>query len=57
MVQDLVCKMIIEKEEAKATLEYKGETYYFCSQECKEEFLKNPEKYLVKPKRPENTGC
>ena len=57
MIQDPVCKMIIEKEEAKATLEYKGETYYFCSQECKEEFLKNPEKYLVKPKRPENTGC
>jgi len=57
MVQDPVCKMIIEKEEAKATVEYKDEIYYFCSTECKEEFLKNPEKYLVKPKRPENTGC
>ena len=57
MVQDPVCKMIIEKEEAKATVEYKDEIYYFCSTECKEEFLKNPEKCLVRPKRPENTGC
>jgi Cu+-exporting ATPase len=58
MVQDPVCKMNIEKEEAKEEVEYKSETYYFCSAECKEEFLKNPDKYILhKPKRPENTGC
>jgi YHS domain-containing protein len=25
--------------------EYRGRTYYFCSAECREEFLKNPGKY------------
>ncbi len=58
MVQDPVCKMNIEKEEAKGEVKYESETYYFCSAECKEEFLKNPDKYVHrKPKRPENTGC
>jgi len=57
MVQDPVCRMIIEKEKAVASVEYKGEIYYFCSEECKEAFLKNPEKYTVKPKRPESSGC
>ncbi|BAL81015.1 YHS domain-containing protein [Caldisericum exile] len=57
MVQDPVCKMIMEKNEARQKVEYKGEIYYFCSEECKEEFLKNPEKYLKRPNRIENSGC
>ncbi|WP_413533075.1 YHS domain-containing protein [Empedobacter brevis] len=28
------------------TANYKGKTYGFCSTMCKEEFLKNPEKYI-----------
>ncbi len=28
--------------------DYKGKRVYFCTQDCKEEFLKNPEKYLSK---------
>jgi len=35
----------IKKSEAKITHEYKGKTYYFCCENCKEEFMKNPEKY------------
>lgn len=35
----------IKKSEAKATYEYEGKTYYFCSEKCKEAFIKNPEKY------------
>ncbi|NIM57989.1 MAG: YHS domain-containing protein [Candidatus Aminicenantes bacterium] len=38
----------IKKSEAKITHEYKGKTYYFCSEKCKEEFLENPEKYIQK---------
>lgn len=38
----------IKKSETKVTYEYKGKTYYFCSEECKEEFIKNPEKYIQK---------
>jgi len=28
------------------TVNYKGVTYYFCCKDCKEKFLKNPEKYI-----------
>ena len=33
------------KEEVKATLDYKGKTYAFCSEEEKAEFISNPAKY------------
>ncbi|MEG0528979.1 MAG: YHS domain-containing protein [Bacilli bacterium] len=29
-----------------STATYKGKTYGFCSSMCKDEFLKNPEKYI-----------
>ena len=32
-------------EEAKATLDYKGKTYAFCSVDEKAEFISNPAKY------------
>ncbi len=47
-VVDPVCGMTILKSQAKATFEYKGETYYFCSTGCKDRFAKEPEKYLAK---------
>jgi len=33
------------REEVKATLDYKGRTYAFCSEEEKAEFISNPAKY------------
>jgi YHS domain-containing protein len=36
----------IKKSEAKGTYEYKGETYYFCCDNCIESFKKDPEKYI-----------
>jgi YHS domain-containing protein len=45
---DPVCGMTVKKAEAKATYEYKGETYYFCNTGCKDAFAKDPEKYLQK---------
>jgi len=38
----------MKKSEAKTTYEYKGKTYYFCCDMCKEKFVKNPEKFLKK---------
>ncbi len=38
----------MKKSEAKATYEYKGQTYYFCCDGCKEAFVNNPEKYTQK---------
>jgi YHS domain-containing protein len=43
---DPVCGMTVVKATAKATFEYKGATYYFCSTGCKEAFAKDPGKYL-----------
>jgi Cu+-exporting ATPase len=46
MVEDLVCGMRIESEEAAATTEYQGKTYYFCSQACYDAFGANPGDYV-----------
>jgi YHS domain-containing protein len=43
---DPACGMEIKKSEAKATYEYNGKTYYFCMEECKEKFVKEPAKYV-----------
>jgi YHS domain-containing protein len=47
---DPVCKMIIEEDEAVATSEHKGVTYYFCARGCKVAFDRDPEKYLAQVK-------
>ncbi len=38
MVKDPVCGRILESESAAGQSEYAGDTYYFCSPGCKEEF-------------------
>ena len=48
-VRDPVCGMMIEQEDAKAESTYQGSFYYFCSEECKETFDKNPEQYVTNP--------
>ena len=42
------CGHMMKKSEAKISYEYKGKTYYFCCEGCKEKFVKNPEEYLKK---------
>ena len=42
---DPVCGMTVEEADAAATAEYEGQTYYFCSNDCKEEFEGNPTDY------------
>jgi YHS domain-containing protein len=43
--KDPVCGMNVKIEGAKYSAEYQGQKYYFCSEGCKTEFLKNPVKY------------
>ena len=58
MVQDPVCKQIIEKKDAKVSIVYNGEKYYFCSKHCRDEFVKSPEKYIsLKPIHPSDSSC
>ena len=47
MVEDPVCGMRIESEEAAATTEYQGKTYYFCSQTCYDAFQADPTAYAA----------
>ncbi len=45
-VKDLVCGMMIDPSTAAATSVYKGETYYFCAQTCKQQFDADPTRYV-----------
>jgi YHS domain-containing protein len=46
-VTDPVCGMQINKAWATAQAEYRGETYYFCVEECREKFTRDPQRYAV----------
>lgn len=50
MAKDPVCGMEVDEEKAQAKSEYQGKTYYFCSEHCKMQFEKEPEKYVEKEK-------
>jgi YHS domain-containing protein len=43
-VADPVCGMVVDESQAK-TLEYEGQTFYFCSDHCKGTFEADPERY------------
>ena len=45
MVTDPVCGMRIDSDDAAATTEYEGTTYYFCSQACHDVFVADPFSY------------
>ena len=47
--KDLACGMPLTAG-VEDTVHYKGKLYGFCSTECKEEFLKNPEGHLAENK-------
>jgi Cu(I)/Ag(I) efflux system membrane fusion protein len=46
--KDPVCGMEVEPDKSTPKSEYRGKTYYFCSDHCKREFDKNPAKFLDK---------
>src|SRR5438132_4482358 len=43
---DPVCGMQVEPNTAAEKYEYKGQTYFFCSQNCLAKFKEDPEKFL-----------
>ncbi|MEZ5852027.1 MAG: heavy metal translocating P-type ATPase [Hyphomicrobiaceae bacterium] len=45
-IKDPVCGMSVDPETAKHRHEYAGQTYYFCSNGCREKFAASPERYL-----------
>jgi YHS domain-containing protein len=40
-----ICGLEVDKDRPAATLKYQAETYYFSSPECRDEFMRNPERY------------
>jgi YHS domain-containing protein len=47
MTIDPVCKMDIDEAEAEFHSTYGGRKYHFCSEECKETFDSQPERYAA----------
>jgi Cu+-exporting ATPase len=38
--------MEVDERTAPAKYDYEGDTYYFCSERCKEKFAGDPESYV-----------
>jgi Cu+-exporting ATPase len=38
--------MQVDEKNAAGRSEYQGQTYYFCSENCKERFDQNPQQYV-----------
>lgn len=51
MSKDPVCAMEVDEKRAKVTSTYDGKTFYFCGDECRAAFEKEPQKYLSGEKR------
>jgi L-lactate dehydrogenase len=47
MTTDPVCNMQVDISRTEHSATYRDRTYYFCSERCKREFDKNPERYLA----------
>ncbi|MGB7063031.1 MAG: YHS domain-containing protein [Candidatus Zixiibacteriota bacterium] len=45
MTKDPICGMEVSESQAAASLEYKGQKFYFCASSCYDAFEKNPDKY------------
>ena len=42
---DPVCGMMVDTDTAMAKAQYKGQPYYFCSEQCAVAFQANPDRY------------
>ena len=51
-VVDLVCGMTVKPDSAAGSLEYQGQTYYFCSTHCLNKFREDPERFPKKSPEP-----
>jgi Cu+-exporting ATPase len=46
MERDPVCGMQLTPGHEEAEAKYQDRTYHFCSRECRDLFVQNPEEYL-----------
>jgi YHS domain-containing protein len=45
---DPVCGMLVDPDDDPPQQEFEGHPFYFCSEECKTEFLNHPDRYRNK---------
>lgn len=55
-VTDPVCGMEFRREEAVATVEHSGTVYFFCTEACRKQFEKEPERYVRPMSRKSTTA-
>jgi YHS domain-containing protein len=46
MPRDPVCGAILDDKTAKFKMKFEGDNYYFCSENCKKRFKRNPNKFV-----------
>ncbi len=46
MAKDPVCGMDVNEKKTQWKTSYAGKTYYFCAEECRRTFEKDPKKYV-----------
>ena len=46
VVRDPVCGMELDEENAAERSEYRGQIFYFCSDQCRNKFDENPGRYM-----------
>jgi Cu+-exporting ATPase len=46
MAIDPVCGMEVDDKTTKERATHQGQTYYFCSNDCRDEFQASPEDYI-----------
>ncbi len=46
MEKDFVCGMEIDEKKSGSRFDFKGKTYHFCSEECRDKFKESPERFL-----------
>ena len=56
MAIDPVCGMEVDPKIAEYQTTYQGKTYYFCSAGCKQDFDKEPKKYMKEGPQPMGHG-
>lgn len=52
IVKDPVCDMDVRVEASTPKSNFEGKTFYFCAEWCREQFEKNPKKYLERDRSP-----
>jgi Cu+-exporting ATPase len=47
MSKDIVCGMEVSDKDSEYRSQYEGQTFYFCSNECKTKFDESPEDFMT----------